>query len=193
MPLVIPEGFSEVALTFSGVALPFQAVCTFGVDQPDADPPSELLDLLEAELPDLMNATCTSDVQISNLHVKQGPVSTGVFADRGVNIVGNQASDSPPQQTALNVRKITNEGGRKGRGRMFWPGYPESVLGDDGTFGGSALDQFNDAFEAFRTALDAADNTMVLLHSDPGVAPTVITELSVGSRTITLGQRNRPR
>lgn len=189
----IPVDFSQLDFVFGGAGLPFGAVCTMGFNHPNGTTPLDALDVIEPLMQDLVEATCVEGVSLVELRVKQGPPATGASGARSVDIPGDQSTDAPPTQTALNVRKTTALGGRANRGRMFWPGYPESVLLVGGSFDQSALDQFNAAFETFREDMDTANYTLVLLHTEQGNTPEVITNLSVGSRPITIRARNRPR
>lgn len=190
--VLIPAGFAQVTFTFNNGGAPRPAQVTFGIDIPNDNTVEDTLDAMDdVTLTDLVQLTCTNDVTLTNIHVKHGPVVSGPFGDRAVAIVGAQASDTPPSMAALNVVKQTQTGGRRGRGRMFWPGFPENVLLDNGSFDAASLTQFNDAFNDWRTNLDGLLHTMVLLHHSGDPTPSVITSLSVGSRPVTQRRRNR--
>lgn len=179
--MTIPLNYSEVTMEFTGAGVPFGAAVVFGVDNTvgGLTPTGVATAVNTAIGASGIMGRLSSNLGITNLHVKNGPDSTGPFADVSVTRTGGSAGDTNPS-TALLVNKASALGGRKNRGRMFFPGLIEADVGNAGVVTGTALTAFQTQFTSFLTNLSGANIPMVLLHTD-GSTPTLVTSLNVAS------------
>lgn len=177
--MTIPVGFSQVNLMFTGAPLPTGAEVTFGVENLGGDPPVTVGGLVAVALDDSNVLDQTSDaVAITGIKVKNGPDSTGASAIVGLSAPGTVAGNTTAPNLAILVRKVTNLGGRRGRGRFYWPCVPEVSVGDDGTLLEPMKSDLETAFNAFLSELNSAGLPMVLLHDGPTI-PTSVVDLAV--------------
>ena len=189
--LIIPSGFSQVTFLFTGVDVPTGAAVTLGLNQPNTASVADGLDLLEPLVETLHEAMAVSTVTLDRIRLKFGPNASGNFGERSIAAPGDQGADGAAPNLAVLVRKQTDEGGRQGRGRLYYPGVPEEVVNGAGVLTAGAVAQYQAAWDAFYTALDGADWTPVLLHSVAGNSPDEITSFVVESTTATQRRRLR--
>ncbi len=82
-------------------------------------------------------------------------------------VVGANAGSMLTRNTALLVKKRTNRGGRRGRGRMYVPGrLAESAADQAGNILTASITSMQTDFTALDAALTAIGGGMVLLHDD---------------------------
>jgi len=131
------------------------------------------------------------DCDVSGVLVKLGPNETGAQFLRPTSLAGTIGSPGYPGVSAL-VQKQTSIGGRKGRGRLFWPCVPEGNVAVGGALTGTLQANLQSMFDDVLTDMAAADFPLMLLHSE-GVpqSPYEITALSVQNQTATQRRRNR--
>ena len=103
---------------------------------------------------------------------------------------GSGASGGP--QVAWLVRKQTNLGGRKGRGRTYFHGVTEASVGTGGQIveGDGSLRNGLENFWAGTTADVESITGLFLLHTD-STAPTEIQDFSLDGRVATQRRRLR--
>lgn len=188
---LIPAGYSQVNLRFTGVYLPNGAEMVFGVDNTvGATPDAIALDVENAWVTADMDANQTDGVTLSSILVKNGPNSTGPSAERGVSSTGDKTTPGWGPQVSFLIRKSTALGGRRGRGRMYMPGGAEADINGAGQIEAATLTALQTDCTAFLNALLAADCPMVLLHSD-ATTPTLVTALTVDATAATQRRRLR--
>lgn len=107
--------------------------------------------------------------------------------------VGSVAGQTPVVNTALLVRKQTATGGRKGRGRMYWPCFinAESTVNNAGFLEVSDHGNIQGRITDWYDAMVAGDCVPYLFHSDPADAATLITGFSLQSQVATQRRRLR--
>lgn len=192
---IIPSDYAQVNLMFTGLAAPLGAQITFGVQNAESLWPETIgervLTLWEgAELDDRQS----SAISLTGCLVKVGPNATGAQALVSANIPGKGNAESAPPNVAAIIRKQTQFGGRKGRGRLYMPGIAEANITSTGTMSGTPLTAMQTSWSTFLTGLLEEDIPMVLLHSeqDGGLTPPyVVSSLLVESRIGTQRRRNR--
>lgn len=193
--MIIPDGYAQVNLRWEGTPVPTGAESTFGIRLDDAaESPTSLAMKVEAQFSASgIMAPFTQDISITNIHVKFGPDSTGPFADLPVSIEGESADAAVPSNTALLIRKHTGFGGRAGRGRMYWPGLPETKVGANGNVDSALRTLVGDKLDDIRSGLALNDAVMVLLHGagSPLSSPSVITSTSIDAKAATQRRRLR--
>jgi hypothetical protein len=106
---------------------------------------------------------------------------------------GGGSMVSAPPNCAVLVKKSTDLGGRRGRGRMYIPWCVLGVnISEAGVIAGASVTSIQNAVNAWRTALTTRAVPLVLLHR-PGKSalapPSPVTGLAVDNRVAT--QRRR--
>ncbi len=191
---MIPVNYAQVTLHFQGAAVPNGADVVFGVQNAAGGmTAAQIATFVDGDVVSagLLGRFSTS-LELSNIHVKLGPDISGPFTDKGVSRSGGSAGDANPV-SALLVTKETASGGRKNRGRSFYPGLIEADVAQGGVLTSTALTAFQTIMTAWLDALTADGIPMVILHDDGGVtAPTVVTNYSVQALTGIQKRRLRP-
>jgi len=193
--MIIPSGYAQVNLMFTGSSVPTGAEVTFGVNNqgsnftPGVIAAEVITQYVAADLSDMS----VDSVDLTGVLVKVGPNATGPSHLEPAAVTGTATGQSVGPNTAWLVHKSTNFGGRAGRGRMFWPGAAESLVNTDGTLNGATASVFTALVEDFRSNMALADLELALLHGvgSPLSSPTPITGLAVDNRVATQRRRNR--
>jgi hypothetical protein len=207
---VIPDGYSQVNLRFTGAGVPLGAEMTFGVQNGGFTPAQVALGVSDALSTSNLKAGWAASTTIEQIHVKNGPNDTGPFFDQAVSFVGTLAGDNISPNVALLIKKITLLGGRRGQGRMFQPGLSEGIVDHDGGLNAAFVIAADGRYLAFLNALTAENVPMVVLHNLPFVwvlnengqprrqevagaipAPTVVQDLRVDPTAATQRRRLR--
>jgi hypothetical protein len=189
--MTIPVGYSLVRLDFSGSGVPTGAVMTWGMNNPGLVTPHAMADVVANSL-DTRNVKLLYDnsVNLSNIHVKNGPDATGPFYDRATVLPGERVGEVGYPGAAVLIKKSSASGGRKNQGRMYMPGICEGDIAIGGVIEASYLALCQATWNAIFGDLSGSGPGMVILHS--GVeAPTVITGLNVEGQIATQRRRNR--
>lgn len=107
---------------------------------------------------------------------------------------GTQAATAYPPNVAILVRKNTNAGGRRGRGRLYFPGAPESSAGSDGQLDSTYRSTCQTALNALLVELEdgAPTDAAVVFHDTAPFTPTTITSYEVQQYVATQRRRLRP-
>jgi hypothetical protein len=137
-------------------------------------------------MPDL-----SEDLTLQSILVKNGPNSTGPFAELAVGVDGGASLVSVSPAVSLLVQKRTALGGRHGRGRMFVPGLPEAATNKHGEVLSANVDTLILDFLGFFDDMAASDLPLVVLHGAVSPSPTLVTSLD--PQTILATQRRRQR
>lgn len=188
---ITPEGFVQVTACVEGAGIDGEACFTMGHANFSELTATAVADLLEPLYGSLAQALMVSQAEMTEIRVKLGPDDTGFSVIRAINVSGTQGSDPVPANAAILINKVTERGGRQGRGRFFMPAMPDLGDADTGNFPPSALDQFNTDLETFRTDAVTSNLPCVLLHTAPGVLPDLITALQCQARPATQKRRLR--
>lgn len=194
--MIIPTGYAQLNMIFTGPSVPTGAECTVGFDRtagpstPSAAA-SEIATIIEG-CTQLFSATKT-DIKMSTLLVKFGPNATGPSAVLAVDFDGTYASTDGAPATAYLIRKNTAMGGRQGRGRLYWPGPPLVDIGPGGVIESNLVGDMNTGFTEFFTEMAAADMPLVLLRAEgsPITTPEPLTGFSCQTTLATQRRRQR--
>lgn len=195
MSLIIPPGFAQALLKFSLSGDPEEMVVTFGVDTTGV------------VTPDMNGAIVVSEAFLEHFPAS---VFSSAYVFKGTKLLVGQDGGPPaiydeprsvqgtavlailPSNCAILVKKTTGLGGRRGRGRMYWPPMflNESAVDGNGIIDESNRAGINTRMEAFRTELG-----MVLFHDSLGAGieppPTTVGSLVVDQRIATQRRRMR--
>lgn len=189
--MIIPVGYSQVNILFTGAAVPSGAQMTFGVENGSGLTPLQIGALVSGDWnPSLLPALHVAACVLSGVLVKNGPNATGPSATFAVNTPGTLGGTAGYAGASVLIEKNTASGGRKGRGRMFMPGISESEIDVGGALAGGYRTLQQTAWTAFLNALSADAIPMVLLHAD-ATAPTPVTSLAIDATIATQRRRQR--
>lgn len=192
--MLIPVGFAQVNLKFSGTGQPLGGECTYGLDITGygGDPADAALLIGNAWGSEQMDVLQSSSVTLASVLVKYGPNATGPSAEVAAGFAGTQTTPVSPNTSWL-VQKRTALGGKAGRGRMYIPGIPESVVDASGVIDTSYVNSSQTHVSDFFLLQSAADLIPVLLHGpdSPIGTPTVITSFDVQFKVATQRRRLR--
>lgn len=193
--MIIPEGYAQVNMRFTGTSLPTGAEITFGV-QPVA--PVITVEDIEDVVFDSwvtagISANLVNTVSLTSILVKAGPNATGAFIEVPHALPGGVASPCVPANSSALVTKVTPFGGRAGRGRFYLPGIQENGVAEDGRMDGTLTANIQADMTTFLEALDTADCAMVVLHGagSPITTPTSVNALVVQRLLATQRRRLR--
>lgn len=192
MSVRIPPGFMNVVITgtTSGSERPWAISHGYEIEALGSDAASDFAenignsDWVENAAQDLVVSQVDLVVGTSN-------PSAPIHFTAGIDASGESGAPSGPNVAWL-VRKHTLLGGRKGRGRTYFPGVTEASVGDGG--------QVNEGDGSLRTSLEGFWNgittgvtgpvDLVLLHEDL-TAPTSVSTWVMDNRIATQRRRNR--
>jgi hypothetical protein len=203
MALIIPVGFAQVTIPFLHTGSPREAVITFGVSSSAWG--GDYQGMCDAILTVWMGSL--GNEQDSEVTI--GPVRASIGQDGGDPISaegtatdnGGRGQATLPSNVALLVKKASNVGGRRGRGRFYVPWIiADGEAGDVGNIDGTALAAFNVDAANFRndlalgTGIDS-EAPMYILHDSSGSgtepAPSQVTALVVDPLVATQRRRLR--
>ena len=193
--MIIPAGFAQANIRFTGSNLPSGAEITIGFEVvgPGGSAFSAAQTVLQEFQSANIRAQISPEVTIDSCLFKKGPNSTGEAAVYTGGVPGTAASTAAGPQVAWLVRKVTNFGGRTGRGRLYIPGMSEAVCGTGGVVGNTQRLALQNALETFRTNLNAVGLVATLLHgaASPVPSPMPIVSYQVDTRAATQRRRLR--
>jgi hypothetical protein len=204
MALIIPPGYLHAVYEFA-LAGDLETIVTTcgheldsvsganGVDSPD----------------DLFNAFATNVMPgINNQYTLTGVTSyvgndgptPNIYTSSETPVVGGGSAIPLPQNCSWLVRKRTDLAGRRGRGRMYWPGVAEGNVGATGVIDGATVTAQQTRCDAWYAALTTAVGARyyppVVLHRSEGIGeeplPTPITTFVMDNRIATQRRRLRP-
>jgi len=193
--MVIPAGYAQANILFGGSSLPTNAEVTMGLNvgtfagDPTDAANAIIAGIATSALEDLWAIT----VQLTGVRVKFGPDETGPTGEASAAVDGDAGGAASPPNVALLVQKVTSLGGRAGRGRQYWPGFPETQVDGAGNIDGSFLAVAQGVFDDWHAKLITDDLEPVLLHGadSPISLPTAITSLVVAPVIATQRRRLR--
>lgn len=200
MGVTIPVDFAQVSATFSLTGDVQPMVVTIGCDPGVFTDPVDLADSVFARF--IASGTIFAASSYSDQY-RIGPFSATIMTASGPQTADGTDSQQgtnagilpPPNNVAILVQKRTAFGGRRGRGRMYFPPlYPtENSISAIGDLTGVTFDAWQEAMDEFLEAMSVGGTPMYLLHSDvPTVLlPSVVTALQVQQKVAT--QRTRLR
>lgn len=167
--MTIPSGFYQATVRFDvGASYPNGAAITFGgavgaiLNTPELVAGSIANEIDSAGFDGRMSDSTGFD----SVLVKFGPDETGPSSVLPMIGSGTIVGQTEPPQIALLVQKNTALGGRRGKGRMFWPGLPEGDVDPGGVLRSGVAASWQGMFDAFLDGLSSNDIAMHLLH-DP--------------------------
>lgn len=190
MGVSIPVGFGQISWNMGGIALPTRGTVTLGFENAGSLTAAAASAVAIAAWYDNVRPVQVDDLSGCVALVKLGPDATGPQASSSSSGTGGLTGNGLLPNTAILVQKVTALGGRRNRGRMYWPGLREEDVDSSGNIDGATTTAWSGAMGDLFADLTAGGMPPVVLHSDGG-APTPITTFNVLSIAAT--QRNRLR
>lgn len=189
--MIIPPGFAQVNMMFAGGGLPRGAQVTFGVASQPLISPSDIATAVGNLYNQHIRPEASNQMQLEGILVKMGPNDTGpsaigTYASVGLKIMGDVFPN-----VALLIRKNTLVGGRRGRGRFYWPIIADGVISNGGFIDGLTVGALQNAFASFHAGLNDGGHPMQLLHADAVTQPVPVSSLTVQGTVATQRRRLR--
>lgn len=193
--MLIPVGFGQANLIFTGSGLPTGAQMTLGFAVPTGvDPTTVANRIITAWTGSGIPGNMPPTLSLTGVLVKFGPSDIGPSALVGASVPGTSAGVQASPNVAVLVHKVTEAGGRSGRGRFYLPGPQEAQIDPNGALATTYRTNLQTGFTNFRNALVTADVLPRLLHgslSAPIDEPLPITGFVVDARSATQRRRLR--
>lgn len=193
--MLIPDGYGQVNIKFGGAGAPLGAQVTFGVQF--LGTPTLLTTLatqISTAFDNRIMPQLSSAISHTSTLLKKGPNDTGAFVEVAGGGAGVLAATCVPPQVSMLVTKITNVGGRSGRGRMYLPGLLEANVDASGIITPASVANVSAAFALFLGDLETTLTTpMVLLHGEgsPATEPYIVENMVCQSKVATQTDRLR--
>lgn len=204
MTLIVPPGFTQVALEFRHDLDPEPWYTTFGIDSSEAGGDVNAIGTkMMLNFSVAWDTLMSDSVQITGCALtvgQDGPDPVRAYVAATTDLRGNNDDEKLPQNCALLIRKNTALGGRRNRGRCFLPGLLNELnVSAVGLIDSGAVGEYSTAANSWLSNLGQALTPagacpMVLLHSEGESAvpePTVVTSLSVDNVISTQRRRLR--
>lgn len=185
MALVIPPGFGNAAFIFTGPVGTQPYVTTIGLDISEyGGDHVAVANKVKEDFALVFATEMTSQLTLDRVTLAVGQDGPGgsVDSDTPPNTF-SRSGQFPPTAMSLIARKVTNDLGRRGRGRMFIPGIiSENEVDQDGTVVAARRNAVNALLADFYDQLTGAGGVVtptdpVLLHGSAPTTPTPITGL----------------
>jgi hypothetical protein len=192
VPVIIPPGYANIQFRMSatnGSASGHKGLTAIGVAIEAADPVQlmeDAKDAYESFLSPYTGNLWEGDSIVLQVGTSGDPVTYEAGAWEG----GSAGGEQLPPNCALLIKKLSGEGGRAHRGRMFIPSPAEDGVGNDGNLSPTQFASFTGDVNDFLAAIQAADGVTdaVIFHTTDDESPTVITSL-VAQRMIATQRR----
>lgn len=190
--MFIPPGYAQLTFVLEQETTGQQAMTSIGLQIEALDPATffeSVIDLWDLTFGEIVSDTWEGENVL--LTVGTSDPSAPIVYSSGAWSGGGNGTDPAPPQVATLYRKITTQGGRKGRGRMYLVGPGESGIDAAGRFSESQhednLERGINFLEGLRTTTPGVAE-VVLLHTDSDDDPTVI-DFLVAQRTVATQRR----
>lgn len=179
--MLIPNTYLLAAYRFQITGDPEEMLVTLGHEGDSFIGPSMANALQDAFADTMMAPLMGLGVTFTGVRCQHGTNAAGtgpyvVEDSTNAPVVSGGTSELVPQNTAFLVRKQTETPGRRGRGRMYFPGtITEATTSSIGVITGAALATRQTALNAWHARLVTDQLAPVLLHQAGDPTPSPIT------------------
>nr|CRY94848.1 hypothetical protein [uncultured prokaryote] len=189
----IPVGYGQISWLFRGPCTPLGAAVTLGFQNVGDKAPSVIGASAAASFNSELGPIFSNQLDGEGVLVKLGPTATGPSATSSIGFGGTATGVAGPPSVSLLVHKVTELGGRAGRGRNYWPGFFEQEVDEGGNINSTAMPGLQTAFDDFFVLLESNEIAPVLLHGPnaPISSPTPLVGFDVDGRVGTQRRRLR--
>lgn len=164
--MTIPSGYAQALIGYTGNNAPTGAANVFGLELLDSMlTPTDVAEIVRSTWASTIMTELTDDVTMSAVRVKFGPDSTGPFVETAASTVGGNTTTSLSPNTAYLATKVTPVGGRRGRGRLYFPGVADTAANDSGVISAGYIALLQPLLDNILSGLTTAGCPMVVLHS----------------------------
>lgn len=187
MALIIPPGYMQVSYRWQALGDANPYISTIGVDHDGA--PQTVLNTIVTSYIGLWPAgdTFTQFTFLGCIAQVGQDGGPPVTIEANAAVVGTFSGAPLPSNCAILIRKSTALGGRRGRGRMYWPSviFSEANADHNGMLAAGVISAYNTKLNTHRSVAN-----FVLLHHDATI-PTPITALTCQPQLATQRRRMR--
>ncbi len=186
----VPSGFFETTMHFQ---LPFSdgdIVTSLGWDGADAAAPPNFSDVNDA-LEDLMGNISVGCTWVSTTFNLGSGATDNPVHEEPAGLAGLSSGTPAPANVALLVQKRTALGGRRERGRNYFPGLTASAIDNASHVVSATLTGLQTNWDSMVTDMAALTYTPVLFHQTAPFTPTPVVSFEVQPLLAT--QRTRMR
>lgn len=197
--MTVGNGFANMTLVISRTGDIDPYTTSLGIQT--TDPEGWDTTQMDTDSLAIANAVKPNITSLDTLSAIVWTVGTGVGDLEYVsatNAAGTLASASAqmPQNCCVLIQKRTGTPGRRGRGRMYWPGLVESEVDGVGTILASTVTRLTTMLNSWKATITASPQLgqPVLLHQEgitPTPGPSTITQFSISPVLATQRRRLR--
>lgn len=188
--MIIPVGYAQVTHHFRWTGVSRKMAVTYGVQLTGSMFLSARAALVHDAFADTVLQQMTNEVALERTVLKAGPTTTGPAAEFVQDRFGGQDSESLPPNVAFLVKKVTDLGGRKNRGRLYLPGVPKPSSLDTGLLASGTVTNLNAQLDTFLARMETEESPLVILHNSSS-DPTVVSDLELDAKVATQRRRLR--
>lgn len=201
MALLIPIGFAHVVFELKMQGDNELMLTTLGVELGTGATEATVADDMFLSFANNIMPELSSALELQGVTAyvgNDGPPLVRVSTEQAVQ--GGNSAGTVPQNTAYLIRKRTDLAGRRGRGRMYWPGVPEANVDHLGNISPLSLTAWETILDDWHEELTMGQGFRlyppVVLHRSEGIGteppPTPVQRFVMDPRAATQRRRMRP-
>lgn len=184
----VPPLHIETICHFSAPGADGDIISSFGWSGADASSPPDF-DAVEAAFAEIMGQVNHNVIMTGITYNLGSADDDNPFVLRGLDVVGAGGGNMLPINNSWLLKKTTASGGRRNRGRNYWPGVSEGAVTDSGALEGGVQTGWETNISDWLDGMVAAGLQIVLLHQKAPFTPTIVEQVNIETRIAT--QRNR--
>lgn len=193
----IPPGFVNLTYRFTRQFDSEVMVTAWGFSWDGvADEQDIVNDCFDAWVASGMQDNTTNSTTLVGVEGAFGTLGDGDFRVESSNgsQAGNSTADPLPNNCAWLFKKLTGLGGRKNRGRMYYPDVLATAVLGDGSINTPSREDIQTGLDDWITKTEAVAGLVELhlLHTDESDNPTPISQIVVQNKIATQRRRMRP-
>lgn len=193
---ILPPGFISVLMPIQRSGDPEPYAVTWAFDpRIEIDDPQAVANAVQTNFVAHWASSFPNDCVLGPAYVQigqdGGDPTVGTAASTGT---GSNTSEFAPQNCALLIQKRSVFGGRRNRGRCYFPVITETAVNEIGELSLTQVNSYQTIADAWLEDYNDPDTgfgPMVILHTSPPSTPTVVTTLRVQRLIATQRRRLR--
>jgi len=186
----LPSGYGYATTNFTGNGYKKGATCTWGFRNPVSGASAEALaEAVEAAFTAAFTPALSiypTSLKLSSITAKLGPVATGDYFVNATNVVmGTATTDPYSPNVAVLVSRRTLGGGKRARGRVYFPPPVEASIDPSGALASGAVTALQLAMDTLFSNLATAGWLPFLIHRwDPAGGGTAPVPTAIATHTV---------